>query len=58
VEQAVPEVVTANAEGHKSIDYGQLSAVLVEAIKEQQALIEELRTRLSALEASARSPSK
>ena len=40
VEQAVPEVVTRDAEGFRSVAYSHLTPVLVEAVKEQQAQIE------------------
>ncbi|OFY65934.1 MAG: hypothetical protein A2Y71_00415 [Bacteroidetes bacterium RBG_13_42_15] len=41
VEKVVPELVfTNNVDGYKGINYPEMSAVLVEAIKEQQAQIE------------------
>ena len=51
-ESVVPEVVhTANDElGTKSISYGQLNALLVEAIKEQQTIIDNLKSRIETLE--------
>ncbi len=55
VEQAVPEVVRTDREGYKSLDYGHLTAVLIEAVKEQQGLIDDLRSRLATLE-GARTP--
>ncbi|WP_224363426.1 tail fiber domain-containing protein [Hyalangium versicolor] len=53
VERTLPEIIRTDEGGRKTVDYGHLTAVLVEALKEQQALIEELRSRLTALEASA-----
>jgi len=50
VEKRVPEVVVTGADGYKGIDYGRITAVLVEAVKEQQKKIEQLETRLKALE--------
>ena len=50
VEEFVPEVVTEGAEGTKGVAYGKLTAVLVEAIKEQQAIIEDLKARIEILE--------
>jgi len=44
VEKIFPEVVNTNKEGYKNIDYGKLTAVLTEAIKEQQKMIDELKT--------------
>ncbi len=40
VETVVPEIVHTNAEGFKSLDYGKMTALLVETIKEQQQIIE------------------
>jgi len=39
VEKLFPEVVMTDANGYKSVDYGRLTPVLVEAIKEQQKQI-------------------
>ena len=50
VESIVPEVVHTDEKGYKSIDYGHLTALLVEAIKDQQKLIDGLTTRLNTLE--------
>jgi hypothetical protein len=43
VEKLFPEVVMTDANGYKSVDYGRLTPVLVEAIKEQQTQIDELK---------------
>ena len=40
VERVVPEAVTRDAEGFRSVAYSHLTPVLVEAVKEQQAQIE------------------
>ncbi|HEX4952803.1 MAG TPA: tail fiber domain-containing protein [Thermoanaerobaculia bacterium] len=53
VERVVPEVVHTDAQGNKSVDYAKLTAVLVEAVKEQQGLLEELASRVRQLEAAA-----
>ena len=50
VETVVPEVVRVDRDGYKHIRYQQLTALLVEAVKEQQALIEGLSARISAAE--------
>jgi hypothetical protein len=42
----LPEVVTESADGAYSVAYGNLTALLIEAIKEQQAQIDELKKRL------------
>lgn len=50
VEGVLPELVKSTEDGYKSVDYQSLTAVLVEAIKEQQQTIETLEHRLSVLE--------
>jgi hypothetical protein len=45
----VPEVVSTNKDGYKSIEYANLTALLVEAVKEQQKQIDELKGELSTL---------
>ncbi|MBC7074457.1 tail fiber domain-containing protein, partial [Candidatus Parcubacteria bacterium] len=50
VEKVFPEVVSGK-EGEKTIDYGRLIAPLIEAIKEQQKEIEQLKAKISDLEA-------
>jgi hypothetical protein len=56
VEKAVPEVVSADGEGMKSVAYSNLVAVLIEAVKEQQLVVDqqqlminELRKKVDAL---------
>ena len=39
VEQIVPEVVVTDEDGFKSVDYIKLTPVLIEAVKEQQGII-------------------
>lgn len=52
VGKIVPEIVAyeKNGKDATSIDYGRLTPVLVEAIKEQQKHIEELKARIAVLE--------
>ena len=47
VEAVLPNVVSTNDEGIKSVKYGNIVAVLIEAIKEQQAQIDELKAQLN-----------
>jgi hypothetical protein len=47
VEQVFPELVFTDASGFKSVDYTKLTAVLVQAVKEQQTAIEQLRAQLT-----------
>ena len=49
VEEVVPEVVATDAKGFKSVDYSKLVPVLIEAIKEQQNEIEELKKMVEEL---------
>jgi hypothetical protein len=46
VKEVLPQVVQENEDGHYSVAYGNIVGVLIEAIKEQQAQIEELKSRL------------
>ena len=47
VEDVLPDVVNTNEDGIKSVKYGNIVAVLIEAMKEQQAQIDELKTQLN-----------
>lgn len=49
VEKLFPELVITDRNGYKSVDYGRLTPVLVEAIKEQQAMIDSLIKEVRAL---------
>ena len=48
IEKVLPEVVTTNDQGLKTVSYGNIIGVLIEAIKEQQNCIEELERKLNA----------
>jgi hypothetical protein len=50
IENIVPEVVFEGAKGLKSVSYGNLVAVLIEAIKEQQNQINNLQTKVGRFE--------
>ncbi len=53
VEKVLPELVKENAEGFKAVAYDKLTAILIEAVKEQQKEIESLQdknTRINELE--------
>ncbi len=52
VEKVLPELVSTDSEGYKSIAYGQLTAVLIEAIKELQQQNEKMAKKIEALSAS------
>jgi len=49
VEKIFPEIVSTGEDGLKSIEYAKLVAPLIEAIKEQQKEIEELRLEIEKL---------
>jgi hypothetical protein len=48
IEKVLPEVVTTNDQGLKTVSYGNIVGLLIEAIKEQQKCIEELERKLDA----------
>jgi hypothetical protein len=47
LEKVLPEVVDVDDHGLKSVEYGQVTPLLVEAIKEQQKEIESVRSKIS-----------
>jgi hypothetical protein len=49
VEKVLPEIVRTDTEGYKAVAYDKLTAVLIEAFKEQQNEINELRTEINNL---------
>jgi hypothetical protein len=50
VEAILPEVVREDDEGIKSVDYGNMVGLLIEAIKEQQAHINRLEQKINSIE--------
>jgi hypothetical protein len=46
IKEILPQVVQENENGYYSVAYGNIVSVLIEAIKEQQTQIEELKLRL------------
>ncbi|MFA5363528.1 MAG: tail fiber domain-containing protein [Candidatus Omnitrophota bacterium] len=51
VEKDFPELVRTDSEGYKALDYNKFTAVLLEAVKEQQKQIEKLEKEIAALKA-------
>jgi hypothetical protein len=47
VEAIIPEVVGESADGYKAVEYQKLVALLIEAIKEQQAIIDGQKTEMA-----------
>ena len=57
LEQVYPELVITDANGYKTVDYPKLTAVLIEAVKEQTQEIKALKgeiDRLDDIEAALR----
>jgi hypothetical protein len=54
VEAVVPEVVATDGDGYKSVEYGNLVALLVEAVKEQGQTIAGQDEKIDALEAQVK----
>lgn len=50
VEKVIPQLVHSDNNGEKSVDYSKLTAVLIEAVKEQQQQINMLTKKLEELE--------
>ena len=50
LEKVIPELVHTTKKGDKGVNYSKLSVVLLEAIQEQQGIIEELMSRIETLE--------
>jgi hypothetical protein len=55
VETVVPELVHEDADGYKHIRYQHLTALLTEAIKEQDAVVQALSAEVAALRARSSS---
>ena len=49
IEKVYPEIVTTDSEGYKSVAYEKLVPVLIEAIKEQQAIIKKHEAEINFL---------
>jgi len=52
VEPVLPELVITDQKGYKAIDYSNLTPVLVEAIKQQQEIIDQQRASVAELRAA------
>ena len=46
IEKILPELVTTRDDGYKAVRYEKIVALLIEAVKEQQSQIDELKARL------------
>lgn len=54
VEKILPEVVNTKRDGYKGIEYSKITAVLINAIQEQQEMIEELKNEIKEIKSSKR----
>ena len=50
VEEILPEIVQTRSNGYKAVDYQKLTALLIESVKEQQVIINDLKSRIETLE--------
>ncbi len=55
IEAVLPEVVSTDAQGYKSVDYSKLTALLIQGMKEQQVEIGSLESAVSSLQSSVAS---
>lgn len=53
LEQILPEVVSTDNKGYKTVEYSKVVALLVEAVKEQQKQIEDLKQENASLKVQA-----
>lgn len=51
VEKVLPELVHTDTDGYKSLSYDKLTAVLIEAVKQQQKIIDSQNAKIDALQA-------
>ena len=54
VEAEFPELVSTTVDGYRGVDYGRLSAVLLQAVREQQREIEALKAEMARLRDAGR----
>ena len=50
IQKVLPEVVISNDEGFLAVAYGNIVALLIEALKEEKSKREELEVRIRAIE--------
>jgi hypothetical protein len=49
IEPFFPEMVRTNSDGYKSVDYGKMTVVLLQAVKEQQEQIDAQQKEINEL---------
>ncbi len=52
VEAVIPQVVRTDSEGYKAVDYAKITALLTQAIKEQQDIIDAQKAKIASQEKS------
>jgi hypothetical protein len=50
VEEILPEIIDTRDNGYKAVDYPKLTALLIQSVKEQQIIINDLKSRIEKLE--------
>ncbi len=50
IEKIYPQLIITNSDGYKGVDYSKFTPILIEAIKEQQVIIDAQKERINALE--------
>ena len=50
IEEILPELVQTRSNGYKAVDYQKLIALLIQSTKEQQIIINDLKSRIEKLE--------
>ena len=50
VEEILPEIVDTRDNGYKAVDYSKLTTLLIQSVKEQQVIIDNLKSRIETLE--------
>ncbi len=54
IEATLPQIVSTDADGYKSVDYSKLSALLIQAVKEQQILISNQEAQIKNLKSKVK----
>lgn len=52
LEKVFPELVQTTSKGYKTVDYTKISAILIEAVKEQQVTINEMQKQIEILKST------
>lgn len=58
VEKIYPQLINTSKDGYKGVDYSKFTPILIQAIKEQQAIIESQKEKINVLETTSASIEK